>query len=341
MSYSITLTTSDAQKFQFNCNGDQNVQEAAEIAGFFPPALCKVGSCGSCLAVCQQGDYELKSYSDGVLPPNFKTTGDTLLCRLYPKSDLKIQAPYGSDQIQTHQPIAREATIIELEQIADRTMKLVLQLKEDEEQGLGFEFEPGQFVELEVVNLALKRAYSIANTPNWEGRLEFLIRLQEKGQFSSYLQTSAKIGDALKIHGPSGTFILQAQSLKPRCFVAGGTGLAPFLSMLKRMAEWGEDHPTHLFIGVNSEQEIFCRQKLTEIEESLPQLKVTLCVWNASDKWQGFKGTPADALGDYLKQTKQLPDLYLCGPPKLVEIAINIALERGINSADIYCERFT
>ena len=341
MSYSITLTTSDQKTFQFNGEDEQNIQEAAENAGFFPPAICKIGSCGSCLAVCKQGGFELKSYSDGVLPQDFKTTGDTLLCRMYPKSDLEIQAPYASDQIQNHQPIARDATIVALEHIADRTMKLVVQLTEDDEQGLGFEFAPGQFVELEVLALDLKRAYSIANTPNWEGRLEFLIRLQEKGQFSSYLQSSAKIGDALKIHGPSGTFILQAQSLKPRCFVAGGTGLAPFLSMLRRMAEWGEDHPTQLFIGVNSEQEIFCRQTLSEIQQSLPQLNVTLCVWNASDQWQGFKGTPADALGDYLKQVEHLPDLYLCGPPKLVEASTNIALQQGIDSNAIYCERFT
>jgi ferredoxin-NADP reductase len=189
--------------------------------------------------------------------------------------------------------------------------------------------------------LDLKRAYSIANTPNWEGRLEFLIRLQEQGQFSTYLQTQAKVGQILKVHGPSGTFTLQSQRLNPRCFVAGGTGLAPFLSMIRRMSEWDEHHPTQLFIGVNSEAEIFCRETLAEIQQTLPQLNVTLCVWKATETWEGFKGTPVDALADYLAKTDIPPDLYLCGPPKLVEATVKIAQENGINSEYIYCERFT
>jgi ferredoxin-NADP reductase len=341
MSHLITLTSVDGEEIQFPCEPEQTVQEAAEASGFFPPAICKAGSCGSCLAVCTQGDYQLKSYSQGILPEDPEKTGTLLLCRTYPETDLQLQAPYYADKIQTHLPMPREAYITEILPIADRTMKLVLQLTEDEEQGLGFEFEPGQFVELEVPELDLKRAYSIANTPNWEGRLEFLIRLQEQGQFSTYLQTQAKVGQILKVHGPSGTFTLQSQRLNPRCFVAGGTGLAPFLSMIRRMSEWDEHHPTQLFIGVNSEAEIFCRETLAEIQQTLPQLNVTLCVWKATETWEGFKGTPVDALADYLAKTDLFPDLYLCGPPKLVEASVKIAQENGIDSEYIYCERFT
>jgi len=340
MSYSITLVTLDGNKIQFNCEPSQTVQDAAENAGFFPPAICKMGSCGSCLAVCDTGDYELKNYSEGLLPSETEESKAVLLCRTYPQSDLMIHAPYNSDRIQNHQKTPRDATIIEIKVLAERTMSLVLQLSEDEEQGLGFDFEAGQFVELEREDLNLKRAYSIANTANWEGRLEFLIRLQDQGKFSQFLKDQAAVGQALKVHGPSGTFGLQGQSLNPRCFIAGGTGLAPFLSILRRMAEWGEDHPTQLFLGVNNEAEIFCHQELKDLQQSLSKLEVTICVWKPSDKWEGFRGTPEDALGVYLKQTDVLPDIYLCGPPRLVEITTEMVLEQGINAENIYCERF-
>ena len=340
MSHSITLSTTDNQTIQFDCESEQTLQEAAEAAGFFPPAICKMGSCGSCIAVCDSGDYEIKDYSISLLPENADETGDILLCSTFPKSDLVIHAPYAAEKIQGHQPIARDANISVVEQMAERTTRLVLQLVENEESGLAFEFEAGQFVELEIPELDLKRAYSISNVSNWEGRLEFLIRLQEKGQFSDYLKNQAAIGAALKIHGPSGTFTLQGQSLNPRCFVAGGTGLAPFISMLRRMAEWGEDHPTQLFLGVNNEQEIFCQAELEALQQAIPQLQVTICVWKPSEQWTGFKGTPADALAEYLDKNAVVADVYLCGPPALVDATTKIALDNGVKQENIYCERF-
>jgi ferredoxin-NADP reductase/ferredoxin len=340
MSYAITLTTQDGQQISFSCEPGQSVLEAAENGGFFLPALCNAGSCGSCLGKCASGDYHLGSYSPNLLPPNHQQTGDVLFCRTYPDSDLTLATFYTSAQIRSSRQSAREATISRVELIAERTMLLVLQLLPDEQQSLAFEFEPGQFVELEVPELALKRAYSIANTPNWDGKLEFLIRLQPHGQFSTYLQETAKVGQQMLVSGASGHFGLQTQSLNPRCFVAGGTGLAPFLSILRRMAEWGENHPTVLFLGVNNEREIFYPAELTALQQAISQLQVEICVWQASDAWTGFKGTPADALKAHLEKTDVLPDVFLCGPPLLVEAATAIALAAGVKQEQIFCESF-
>jgi ferredoxin-NADP reductase/ferredoxin len=340
MTHIISLTTRDNTQIDFPCEPEQSVQDAAEAAGFFLPALCKTGSCGSCLGRCTQGDYQLGSYSPSLLPENPQQHGDILLCRTTANSDLQIVVPYNANQIQSQKNAAREAEIVSVEHIAERTVCLVLQLLPDPEYGIAFEFEPGQFVELEVPELNLKRAYSIANTPNWSGRLEFLIRLQPQGQFSTYLQTTAKAGQHLQVSAAAGTFGIQAQSLAPRCFIAGGTGLAPFLSILQRMADWGEDHPTQLFVGVNNEQEIFCQEQLTALEQAIPQLHVEICVWQAGETWTGFRGTPADALRTYLADAEQLPDMFLCGPPLLVEAASQIALDAGVKAERIFCERF-
>lgn len=340
MSYAITLTTQDGQQLDFACETGQSIQEAAEAAGFFLPALCNAGSCGSCLGRCVKGEYHLGSYSPSLLPANHKEQGDVLFCRTYPDSDLQLTTFYTSAQIHNSQQVARIAEIAKLELIAERTVLLVLQLLPDPEQGFAFEFEPGQFVNLEVPELQLKRAYSIANTPNWNGRLDFLIRLQPHGQFSSYLQQSAKVGQQLWVEGPSGTFGMQKTGLNPRCFVAGGTGVAPFLSILQRMAELGEDHPVHLFLGVNNEREIFYREQLAYLKEKLPRLQVEICVWQPADNWTGFSGTPADALKAYLAKTEILPDVFLCGPPLLIEAARQAALDAGVDSGNIVCESF-
>jgi ferredoxin-NADP reductase/ferredoxin len=340
MSYVITLTTQDGKQLDFACEPTQNIQEAAEAAGFFLPALCNVGSCGSCLGRCVKGDYRLESYSPSLLPANPKEHGDVLFCRTYPDSDLQLSTFYTAAQVRSSRHVPREAEIVRVELIAERTMLLVLQLLPDEQQNLALEFEPGQFVELEVPELALKRAYSIANTPNWDGKLDFLIRLQPQGQFSTYLQETAKIGQRLGVEGPSGNFGIPEQSLNPRCFVAGGTGLAPFLSILQRMAECDEDHPIHLFLGVNNEREIFYQDELAALVKSIPQLKVEICVWQPSESWTGFRGTPADALKAYLAKANILPDVFLCGPPLLLEAATQAALAAGVSAERIFCESF-
>ncbi len=339
MNYEITLITRDGQQINFPCLATQNVQEAAEAAEFFPPGLCKAGSCGSCIAVCQTGQYHLESYSPSLLPENAAVQGDILLCRTYPDSDLTIIAPYARDQIRSTPHIVRQADIVRIEKIAERTVRLVLQLLPDDQAGIAFEFEPGQFVDLEIPPLSIRRAYSIANTTNWLGELEFLIRLQPQGQFSGYLQR-AKVGERLQVHGPSGTFGIGQQSLNPRCFIAGGTGLAPFLSILRRMAEWGEDHPTTLFLGVNNEQEIFCEQELSALAQAIPQLTVHICVWQPSDAWQGLVGTPTEALRVHLQNVTVLPDIFLCGPPILISSATDVAKQAGIPADRIICESF-
>jgi ferredoxin-NADP reductase len=166
-----------------------------------------------------------------------------------------------------------------------------------------------------------------------------LIRLQPNGKFSNFLQNTT-VGQHVLVHAPSGAFVVNKQSSNPRCFIAGGTGLSPFLSILQRMVEWAEDHPTHLFLGVNNEAEILCQDELTILKQSLPQLTVEIYVWKPENNWQGFIGTPVDAFKKYLETNGTAIDVYLCGPPILVETSTNAALEAGVNKEHIYSERF-
>jgi ferredoxin-NADP reductase len=215
-----------------------------------------------------------------------------------------------------------------------------LRLQPDSSGSQAAEFEPGQYMSLEIPGSGISRAYSIANTPNWTGELEFLIKLQPGGRFSTYLEQEAKIGQRINVRGPSGHFALQAQSLRPRYFIGGGTGLAPLLSMLRHMAEMQEQQPARLYFGVNYETELFCLDILRELTQTLPQLKVELCVWHSEPSWGGFHGTPVGALRRDLERGGPAPDLYLCGPPPLIDAATETARSFGISDEHIFSERF-
>jgi ferredoxin-NADP reductase/ferredoxin len=337
--HQITLTTRDGHELEFTCPDGGDVISAGEAASILLPSLCKDGGCGSCLGHCAEGDYTLGSHNAGVLSEEAAARRDVLLCRTYPQSDLRITAPYDYAHIQFGRQDARRAVITGLDAIAERTVRLRLSWQ-DEEGGKAVEFEPGQCMELEIPDTDIRRAYSLANTGNWRGEMEFLIRLQPEGRFSTYLSRQAEVGQVLNVYGPKGAFGLQADSFNPAIFIAGGTGLAPFLSMLRRMAEWGEDRAAHLLYGVNRESELFSLDELQRLQQQLPGFTMTPCVWQPASDWPGFSGTPADALERYLADQPGDYDIYLCGPPRMVTAAAQVAVRQGIDEQRIFSENF-
>lgn len=342
--HAITLTTQDNQRISFMGDENTNLLAAAEAQGILLPSLCRGGGCGICLGTVVAGDYRLDHELAASLPPGAGERGDVLMCLTYPLSDLSLTAPYAYEYVRFEAPKTRPAEIVALSTVAERTVRLLLKLLPDEAGGQAAEFEAGQYVDMEIPGTTARRAYSLANTANWAGELEFLIRLHPNGAFSNYLEHEAQIGHHIQVGGPFGHFTLQTQSMKPRWFVGGGTGLAPLLSMLRHMAEFGETHPARLYFGVNREAELLCLDEFKQLAAALPQLQITLCVWRPEGAWDGFVGTPIDALRRDLEQQQAggvAPDLYLCGPPALINAATEVGLAFGIGADHIFSERFT
>jgi ferredoxin-NADP reductase/ferredoxin len=337
--HAISLATRDGRTFQFSAGEEQDLLGAAADAGMLLPSLCRDGGCGACTCTVAEGDFRLGDYNPAALPAAARERGEVLLCRTYAEGDLSLRAPYGSEQVRFENAASRPADIAELDTVAENTVRLLLRLCPDPEGGTALEFEPGQYVTLGIPGTGVERPYSLANTPNWSGELEFFIHLQTGGRFSDFLRT-APVGGRLDVAGPAGHFILQAQSLKPRWFVGGGTGLAPLLCMLRHMAEFGETQPARLFFGVTRESELFAREELARLQQDLPQLRATLCVWRPEPGWSGFHGTAADALREELAAAGTRPDIYLCGPPGLVDAVTSVAREAGLADEDIFSERF-
>lgn len=357
LTHTVQLRTQDGQTLDVPCHAQQTLLDAAEAAGLRLSAQCRQGSCGACHAQVLSGAYVLGEHSPSALP---KGEAAVLLCRTSVQSDAVVALPYGSERIGRGELPRRAAQVSELVRDGEHTVRLVLTLQPDEPDGVAVaEFEPGQFVELELasdvaerVGLAgQRRAYSLANTGNWDGRLELLIRLYPQGRFSRWLREHAQVGDVLTVHGPQGAFGLKENGLRPRWFVAGGTGLAPMLSMLRRMAEFGEPHPARLFFGVNTEAELFGAEALAELQATLPHLAVQRCVWRPAAAWGEFSGSVVDALRaaltDVLAQAGSdaaqaaWPDIYLCGPAGMVTAVEAVAAELGVPAGQVEAERFT
>ncbi len=339
--YRIKLNTSDAQTISFTCEPDQDLITAAIEANIYLVAQCRSGSCGACVAHCEQGDFELASYSEDVLSELSRQQKHVLLCRTYPRSDMVLNLTYNYNLINFSYPVQRSATIINKTYLTPDTIKLELQLIEDAEGNTTLNFQPGQFVELFIPETEIKRPYSLANAPNWDGLLEFLIKLHSDGRFSTFLRENANIGTVLKLNEAQGRFTLVEHGLRPRYFVAGGCGLASVLSMLRYMAELQEPHETKLFFGVWKEEELFYQQELAALAADYNHFNYQLCVTRPSETWQGYRGSVVDALDNTLQHATTLPDIYICGSTGLIEAVANVAKKYGIERDSLIYEHYS
>jgi ferredoxin-NADP reductase/ferredoxin len=330
----ITLITRDGAKLGLAASPTETVLEAAEAAGLFLPAMCHEGSCGLCSAQVMQGDYTLRGgprepAADGAIP----------LCLCMPQSALTIALPYPQSGISHHSVPTRTAAIASITPAGSGALALTLTLQPDPELGTAADFTPGQYMEVSIPGMEIKRAYSLTNLPNWDGTLEFLIRLQPGGAFSTWLAQSAKPGDTLSLRGPVGRFVLDETSPRPRILVGGGCGFAPLLSMLRHLADFQDTQPTHLIFGANTESELGVAAPLEALAAQLPNLTICCAVWHPQPGWSGFTGTAADALAQHLDSAAGQPDIYLCGPPRLMQAVTQVANDRGIPPARIYSEQ--
>lgn len=343
--YPVTLTTADGIRLDLEVPDGSDVVAAAREAGLVLPSQCGQGTCGSCHATAR-GAYRLGAHSTAALPPDQASAGGVLLCRTYPLGAVDVRVSYPRSRIIDGGVGRREGTVTAVTQVARDTVWLRVLLDPDEVAGAGAEFDPGQFMELQLPGDDRRRAYSMVNTPNWDGELEFLIRLHEGGYFSAFLtnllEGRREPGERLVLHGPTGAFALRESGLRPRWFVAGGTGLAPLLSLLRRMAEWGEPHPARLFNGVNTEDELPELPALAAIADGLPGFTPEPCVWQPGVGWSGRRGTPADVLAEELSAHQTAgaaPDVYVSGPPMLVDAVQRVAAAAGLPATHVITER--
>ena len=336
--HQVKIVTEDGESVCFDCGEDEDIISAGLRQDIYLMASCREGGCATCKGFCSEGDYELGKVSVQALPPDEVEDGQVLLCRCYPTTDVEIEVPYTYDRISfSPEGMGFEAEIVELVKLSSNVMKLRLQRLGDDQQ---IRLDSGQYYNLEIPGTDIFRSYSPANTANNRGELEFLIRIVDKGKFSSFLLHSAYIGQIMQVTGPLGVFGLKENGFTPRYFVAGGTGLAPILSMVRRMNEWEEPQPCVIYFGVNTEEEVFYREELQRLQDQMPTLNVRICVWKAGESWTGEKGSVVDILRRDLQGTGAKPDLYLCGPPGMVDATYAVCADVGIPQNKIYLEKF-
>ena len=332
MTYRIALNFEDGETRFIQCNPGEKVLDAAYRQKVNLPMDCSDGVCGTCKCRCEQGEYDLgDDYIEEALTEDEAEERLVLTCQMTPASDCIIAVPVPSSACKL-KPAAHEGVITAVETASDST--IILRLALDDPAALNF--LPGQYVNLGVPGSGQHRSYSFSSRPG-ASEASFLIRNIPNGLMSNWLTEQAAVGDRMTFFGPSGSFFLRSVE-RPVVMLAGGTGLAPLLSMLEVLADQGIDHPIHLIYGVTQDGDLVETKRLAGLQARLPSLTWASCVSDSASQ-HPLKGYVTHHLTDEHLNAGDC-DIYLCGPPPMVEAVRLFLREKGVTPAHFHYEKF-
>ncbi|MET7701466.1 benzoate 1,2-dioxygenase electron transfer component BenC [Streptomyces sp. NPDC005485] len=332
MSFQVALNFEDGITRFIECGPDETVAEASYKARINIPLDCRDGACGTCKSLCDSGRYDGGDYIDEALTDDEAANGYCLPCQMTPRSDLVLRIPSSSAAAKTA-AATHTATLVDIKRHSASTVEFALGIEDRD----ALDFLPGQYVNIAVPGTDQTRSYSFSSGPS-QSRTSFLVRTVEGGAMSGYLTANARVGDRIELTGPMGSFYLR-ELAHPALLLAGGTGLAPLLSMLEDLTRKPPAHPVHLLYGVTTDEDLVHLDTLEEYAETIPGFTFDHCVADprSSARNRGFVTSLIDSStlheGDV--------DVYLCGPPAMVEAVRGHIDSLGVSPASFHYEKFT
>jgi benzoate/toluate 1,2-dioxygenase reductase component len=329
MAFNVALNFEDGITRFIACGPDETVADASFRAGVNIPMDCRDGACGTCKCHAESGDFDAGSYIEDALSEQEFAQGYALACQMRPRSDLVISIAASSVACRIKSKSVA-TTLTSVERLSDTSIAFTLQAASP------MAFLPGQYANVTVPGTDQIRSYSFSSVPG-DGTLSFLVRDIPQGVMSGFLRDRAVSGTQIAVAGPAGSFYLR-DIKRPVLFLAGGTGLAPFLSMLEKIAEVGVQQPIHLIYGVTNDADLVAVDRLEAFAARIPSFTFACCV-AAEASAHTRKGyvtahiEPAHLNGGDV-------DIYLCGPPQMVEAVRGWLDRQGVTPASFHFEKF-
>ena len=215
-------------------------------------------------------------------------------------------------------------------------------------EGDSFSFVPGQFVMVSLPGLAdangrkIAKAYSIASSPSQSEVLELCIVSYPAGALSPKL-FQKNVGDEVIVTGPYGIFQLKRPVAPGTVFVAGGTGIAPLISMLRFLYKEGYNDKLWLFYSVSEPKLFLFREELLSYEKNC-NLQLIVSTSNHNHDWAWEKGRVTDTFPMHIEELGSIPResrrFYVCGPPLMVTDTIKMLEQLGFRKENIRKEQW-
>ncbi len=315
----------------------QTLLEAALESGIAYPHDCTVGNCSSCKTRLMEGRVREGTPFGYTLSKQELDAGYILACQAFPRDELTVvEIPTADVEL----PVAKccSAKIVRTLPLTHDILEVTVQADSP------IDYVAGQYGNILAPGLTRHRSYSFAKAPlRGKGSCElvFFIRKVSGGALTDALFKGELDSVPLEFNGPHGNFYLRnINSSAPMICIAGGSGLAPLLSLLEDARNQRVRRPCLMLFGARTQADLYKTEVIRSLAENWPapfKFVPVLSDEPAGSDWAGARGLVTDLIDFSIEPGSEG---YLCGPPPMIDAAIAKLVEHGINIEDVFYDKF-
>ncbi|HET7398501.1 MAG TPA: FAD-binding oxidoreductase [Intrasporangium sp.] len=323
---------------------DEKILDAAFRQGIHLMHGCREGQCSACKSFVLEGDIQMERYSTFACNDAEVDEGYVLLCRAHAFSDCTIELlNFDEDELLGGVAIQNVRTrITAIEPMTRDIVSLRLRAVEPET----YEFKPGQYADLGIPGTTEHRSFSMATTQSTPGEVEFLIKKYPGGRFSALLEDGLQVDDELHLTGPYGSFTLKEGHVLPVVCIGGGAGMAPILSLLRHLHETESTRPVRFYYGARTAEDLFYVDVIKALGEKLTGFEFVVCLSEslpedpAAYDFEAHAGNVTEVV-ERREANITKCEVYLCGPPPMVDAALDLLDRQGVPKDQVFYDKFT
>ena len=311
---------------------------------FVPSACGGKATCGLCKIPVVSGGGEMLPTETVFVTRQEREHGIRLACQVRVQRNIEVMLPESMLAAKEY-----EGTVCALETLTHDTKLVRFDLG-----GTALDFKPGQYVQLLVPGTDQFRAYSIASPPSQATQFELIVRYIPGGLCTGWIHKALAVGDRVKLTGPFGDFFLGADQGRDIIALGRSTGMAPMRSIIMHLAELGMPRGVSFFFGARSGRDLYFVDYFRGLERRFRNFRFVLSLSRprSEDDWRGEVGYPAQVLSRYVCSGRDgygegpgsgwcsNKDVLLCGPPVMIDQAMEALQRLGVSAEDIYFDEF-
>lgn len=300
---------------------------------------CNVGACGSCKFDLIAGEVDDLFPEATGLRPKEREKGKRLACQCVPRSDCTINIRSGDEYVSALPPARFKARFVAMRAL---TPDISLFTFAGDRPA---EFLAGQYAMIGIPALGHARAYSMANIANDDGLWQFIIRRVPGGKVTAYLFDRLQPDEELDLDGPFGIAYLRTDVHRPIVGIAGGSGLAPVLSVMRGAARThcaNGARPAMLY-GGRTPADIPDVGQMAAAAGIVVDFHPVISAPVSADAagWKGDAGFVHEFIEKKLVAPLPGYEYYLAGPPPMIEAAVRLLVaEHKVPASQIHFDRF-
>jgi len=334
MSYTIRIEGGES----FVVSADEpSLLRGALRAGVGFPHECSVGGCGGCRFELVEGEVATLWDQAPGLSERDRKRGKRLACQCRPLSDCTLKVRTGDEYRPPVAPKRQAATLVSRRPLTHDTAEFCFEAAEPAA------FRAGQYALLELPGVDGARAYSMSNLANGQGRWQFIIRRVPNGVGTQALFERLQPGDKVTVDGPYGMAWWRPGQNRETVCIAGGSGLAPMLSVARAALARSRGRPFHFFYGARTPGDLCAEPLLSALPGTAERLRFHPIVSDAreGDGWNGERGFVHEALPRHLPKPLSEYEYYFAGPPPMIEAVQRLLMiEQQVPFPQIHFDRF-